>query len=114
MFEARQISKVIGAFAIRDIVIAHELFHYIESGRKDLYISRELIKVPGIFKNRSAKVRSLEEVAAMQFARDLLGLSINPFLLDILLIYEQNEDMAFRLYHYILETEEKESAQMLP
>jgi hypothetical protein len=73
---------------LKDLIIAHEIFHSIELKDKKLYTSA--IRVPlwrflgftyqsGLF--------AAGEIAAMDFAREITGISYNPFLFDILLLY---------------------------
>ena len=55
----------------------------------------ELWKKP--FSNRST-IACLSEMAAMAFARELLGLSVSPYMLDVLLLYAYSREQAWALY----------------
>lgn len=108
LFKRKGITNLVGSENIGEVMVAHELFHYIESIRDDLYISQKVLTLKGFFTgNRSVQVRSLEEVAAMQFTKDILSLHINPFVFDVLLLYSQNREMAMRIYNYIMDINQR-------
>ena len=103
LFLENDIAELVGTGDIREVMVAHELFHFIESARSDLYVSQRLLTLKGFLnRSRSVRVHTLEEVAAMQFTKEILELRVNPFVFDVLLLYSQNQDMATRLYKYIL------------
>lgn len=71
-----------------EILLAHELFHAVEEQYAGEIFTRtekiELWRKP--FSNRSV-ISCLSEIAAMAFARQLSGLSVSPYMLDVLLVY---------------------------
>lgn len=87
-----------------DILLAHELFHAVEEQNADTIYTRtekiELWRKP--FSNRST-IACLSEIAAMAFAKELLELPCSPYILDVLLVYAYDKEMAWGLYDEILE-----------
>ena len=89
---------------LETILLAHELFHVVEAQNADTIYTRcetiELWRRP--FHNRS-HIICLSEIAAMAFARRLLGLDYNPYALDVLLVYPYDANNACGLYDEICE-----------
>lgn len=85
-----------------DILLAHELFHAVEEQHETEIYTRtekvELWRKP--FSNRSS-IACLSEMAAMAFARELLGMDCSPYMLDVLLVYAYNKSAAWELYEEI-------------
>ena len=84
---------------LMEVLLAHELFHAVEEQNAEHIYTRtekvELWKKP--FSNRST-IACLSEMAAMAFARELLGLSVSPYMLDVLLLYAYSREQAWALY----------------
>ena len=79
-------------------VLAHELFHYLESSSKMLYTTA--VKVPLWRFLRFTYTSTLiapGEIAAMSFAREMLSLPYNPFIYDILLAYAKDKERGVEL-----------------
>ena len=89
---------------LKDVLLAHELFHTVEEQyEKEIYTRTEKIELwRKPFSNRSSIV-CLSEIAAMSFAKELLGLSCSPYVLDVLLIYSYDKEAAWGLYDEICE-----------
>lgn len=88
---------------LRGILLAHELFHAVEEQNEDIYTRTEKIELwRKPFSNRSCIV-CLSEIAAMAFAKQLLGLSFNPYALDVLLVFAYDPNAAYGLYDEICE-----------
>ncbi len=89
---------------VKSLLLAHEIFHWIEYCKEDSIYTRtekvELWKRP--FSNKSRLV-CLGEIAGMEFAREMLGISFSPYVLDVLLMYGYQEDAATALYEEIME-----------
>ena len=85
-----------------EVLLSHELFHAVEEQHADEIYTRtekvELWRKP--FSNRSSIV-CLSEMAAMSFARELLGLDSSPYMLDVLLVYAYDKEAAWGLYEEI-------------
>lgn len=87
---------------LEDIVIAHEMFHHFQENDETLYINTNKIVLWSIgkFKYKS-KLISQAEIASMAFAEEILGLNFSPNILDVLLLYPHNQDLAIDIYHDI-------------
>lgn len=80
------------------IILAHELFHAVEEQNPDIYTRTEKIELwRKPFSNRSS-IACLSEIAAMAFAKRLLNLPFNPYVLDVLLVYPYDATAACGLY----------------
>lgn len=94
--------------SVEDILIAHELFHFVEKEHKEdiftLNYKMELWRI-GPFRYTS-KIVSLSEIAAMCFAEKLLELPFSPYVLDVFLSYTYQQDAGGALYHEIRHTVE--------
>ena len=85
---------------IKEILIAHELFHYAEMKDKDTIFSlnkKIILWSLGPFKH-SSKIICLSELAAMSFAQTFKELSFSPYLLDVYLTYAYNKEAANALF----------------
>ncbi len=87
---------------VESVLLAHELFHHIEENNKDIYTKNTKIVLwkIGSFKYKSGLV-SIGEIAAMSFAKELLSLSYNPYVFDVLMLYPHDEKKAHELYKEI-------------
>jgi len=92
MFD-REIDRSLDGVRLRDVIISHELFHSIELTDKTLYTSS--VKIPlwrFLGYTHKSGIYALGEIAAMSFARELMDLTLNPFIFDVVLIYMKNDD----------------------
>ncbi|MBM7712550.1 hypothetical protein [Enterococcus xiangfangensis] len=83
-----------------DILLAHELYHYLENQQQLFTIKKQLMYQTGPFK-RQARLHALSEIAAMSFAQAYLELPFSPVILNIALLYpiapEYSEQLAKQL-----------------
>lgn len=71
---------------IKDIIVAHEIYHKIEFKNKNLYTNKVYVTYKKMFLfNKKAKIKTSSEIGAMAFAKVLLGLEVNPILLNYFL-----------------------------
>lgn len=85
----------ITAAGTRDVLLAHELFHHIESQNTELYTQKKKIELwKLLFYTHRSNVRALSEIAAMSFAKELLGLSYSPYLYEVLMLWPYDEEQA--------------------
>lgn len=89
---------------VESILIAHEMFHYLEEYDNDIYTKTTKITLWKLcsYKYKS-KLVALGEIAAMAFAKELLSLHYNPYIFDILMLYPHNEDITDKLFNEIKE-----------
>ena len=80
-FSSSGLYDVLGIFSSKEVILAHEFFHYIENRDEGNIFTRCYKEPCGFFKHYT-ELPPLGEIAAMGFARALLGLSWSPFLLD--------------------------------
>jgi hypothetical protein len=91
--------------SIIDIILGHEIFHYIEDQyEQEIYTRTEKILLWNFlgFKNCST-IRALSEIGAMEFTKELNGAKYSPFILDILLYYGYDSLSAEKIYRDVLE-----------
>lgn len=100
---------------IIDTIVGHEIYHFVEEQfEQEIYTRTEKIllwKFLG-FKNYST-IRTLGEIGAMAFTKELNGLQYSPFLLDFLLYYSYDSSGANNIYRDILgiSTESREAVE---
>ncbi|MDO5147406.1 MAG: hypothetical protein Q4D60_10410 [Eubacteriales bacterium] len=104
MIEEANLWNCLGKVNIEEILFAHELFHAVEFQKKrEIYTQTEKIELwRKPFSNKS-KILCLSEMAAMEFAKELTGISFSPYVLDVLLMYGYEKEAASALYEEILE-----------
>jgi len=88
---------------IEEILVAHELFHYVEMTNKNSIFSlnhRISLWRVGPYCHTS-RLAVLSEITAMAFAKKLLGLSFSPYLFDVFFTYLYNPDTATKLFQEI-------------
>ena len=84
---------------MEDLILGHEIFHYLEEEDENIYTRTEKIRLWKVlgFENRST-IRALSEIAGMYFSKKLNSFPYSPFALDILLYYNYNSETAFQMY----------------
>lgn len=95
--------NLISGKQMQEILLAHELFHWYEYQKADLPTNQKVLSLwkIGPLENKSRLV-SLGEIAAMAFAKEMLGLSYSPYILDVLLLLTVNLGLARELYNTVL------------
>ncbi len=98
---------------VTNLLIGHEIYHFLENNNKNLYSNTERITLFKIFKwQYRARIHILGEIAAMSFAKELNNVTYNPFILDILLVYGFNKSSASALYQDLILSEERVNSIM--
>lgn len=81
------LSSLLGHVRVRDVLLAHELFHAICRGDDGRPCRQPVARTRGIgFLSRQTTLSSLEEVSAMSFARELCGLGFDANVLSVLML----------------------------
>lgn len=96
---------IIDSSSVEKVLIAHELFHYIEeTNKKEIFTRNEKVELwsIGSFKNTST-IRSLGEIAAMSFSKELNGIGYSPFILDVIIVYGFNKNLAYKIYTQVMD-----------
>ncbi len=87
-----------------DIVLAHEIFHYIEHHNTSLYSNTRQINLWSLGKLYTHKSPLIcpGEIAGMSFAKTLLNLDFDPTILDYIFLVAFDYDKADNLYKRII------------
>lgn len=102
------LAAVTGELSVRDVLLAHELFHVValrlREGGETLFCNEKHVELPGINRlfGRRSTLPTLEEAAAMAFARELTGCPCSPFVLNALLLLPSDPDRAGDLYREVM------------
>ena len=104
LINEENLQDVLGYVDVEKVLIAHELFHHIEENDKDIFTRREKITLwkIGNYEYKSHMV-ALGEIAAMAFAKEMLGLSYNPYVFDVIMLYPHARENADKLYKEIMD-----------
>lgn len=88
---------------LKESILAHELFHYIESTEKLLYTTTIKVTLWNFFGffYRSG-LTAAGEIAAMSFTRELLSLPYNPFIYSFLLLCANDMNMGKNMIKKLL------------
>ena len=93
-----------GGFHITSVLLAHEIFHYVErQEKKDIWTQNYRIDLwaPPLLKNRS-KVAVLSEIAAMSFTKTMAQMRFSPYVLDAFMVYGYSPLAASALYEEMM------------
>ena len=87
----------------KDIVLAHEIFHYIEFHDKSLYSNIRRINLWSLGKlyTHTSPLICTGEIAGMSFAKILIDLDFDPNLLNYIFLVAYDFDKADKLYKRI-------------
>lgn len=99
-----KLNEFVGNVATADVVIGHELYHFLEQTVPDVYSTLELITLwkIGPFKNRS-RIVSLEEIGAMTFTQELMRLNCSPYIFEFIMLCALNIQKAKKLHDYLMD-----------
>ncbi|RDU38160.1 hypothetical protein DRW41_00900 [Neobacillus piezotolerans] len=102
LIQEHQLEQMLEEVDVEELLIAHELFHYIEEHDADIFTKNMKITLwkLGKFEYKS-RLAALSEIAAMQFAKEMLTLRFNPFVFDVLMLFPLNEGKANQLFSEI-------------
>jgi hypothetical protein len=109
LLKDEQVRNILGVQRVEQLILAHEIFHYLEErDSKTIFTRTEKIELWTIkpFHNRST-IRAIGEIAGMAFAERLLGLDYSPFVMDVFFVYGYSKEVATELYDEIMELTKK-------
>lgn len=91
--------ELVGNIKTVDLLVAHELYHYLEQTVPGVYTSQKHMTLwkLGPFEGK-VHIACLEEIGAMAFARKFTGLKCSPYIFDVIMLYGLNPTKAQRLY----------------
>ena len=112
LLQAAGLEERLGSVDVLDMLLAHELFHVVQQWEPDLYVNQKhiLLRKLGRLRQESRLV-SLEEVAAMAFARELLGMAVTPYVYDVWMLLPRAPERAQALYRQLMELREEVCGQ---
>ncbi|WP_430612106.1 hypothetical protein [Enterococcus sp. DIV0876] len=89
---------------VRSLLIAHEIFHYLEEQYgKNMYHTTKTIVLWRFFQyEHRSTIRCASEIAAMAFAKELCTANFVPQILDVLLSYPLEVDFSKSIYDRVL------------
>lgn len=89
---AKQVDNLLDTEIISQVVVAHELFHYMQELYPDTFIEQKLYesKILGLFKIKT-KLVVLEEIGAVSFSKTLSNLSYNPLIYNKMYAMAKNK-----------------------
>jgi len=112
--EKENLQEVLPSAAqIRQLLLGHELFHWVEEQYQDIiYTRKKKITLWKLWRyENQSTVRALGELAAMYFSQTLNQITYSPFVVDVLLSYSYNPELARNIYNDILMSVEKEKKE---
>ncbi|WP_409271807.1 hypothetical protein V1499_19490 [Neobacillus sp. SCS-31] len=102
LIHEHQLRSVLNDVDVEELLIAHELFHFIEEHDADIFTNNTKLTLWKLGKfHYKSRLSALSEIAAMQFAKDLLELDFNPFVFDVLMLFPLHEGKADQLFNEI-------------
>lgn len=106
LIDKEGLAKYIGDVKTTDLLLAHELFHYMETKMPDIYTMAKHVRLYKIWRYEyMSRILCLEEIGAMAFAKELTGLSCPTYVFDVLMLYDSNPKKALEQYKCIMEYE---------
>ncbi|ROR28258.1 hypothetical protein EDD66_105199 [Mobilisporobacter senegalensis] len=103
LLEEKDMNEMMEHVDIESMLLAHEMFHYMEEQDEKIYTRTETIELwkIGPLRNKS-KLMAIGEIAAMAFARELLGISYSPYVFDAIMLYPHDGGKTQKLVDEIL------------
>ncbi|MEG0338951.1 MAG: hypothetical protein RR573_03440 [Oscillospiraceae bacterium] len=104
MENAKLRSIMTDKLTVSNLLLAHELFHYVEeSAKAEIFTRTEKIELwhIGPITNRSVVI-AFSEIAAMAFAKEITELPYSPYLMDVFLVYGYSPQEASGLYETMM------------
>ena len=99
--EDAEVAAALPRLDITRVLLWHELFHAVELQKKaTIFTQTEKI---ALWRGPISTIRCLGEIAAMQFAAAMEGLTYSPYCLDVLLVYGYDMRAASALFDEIRE-----------
>ena len=93
---------------IKDLLTAHEIFHALQLRHNELLVNRPRVKLWKLFGYENiSRLVSLEEVAAMYFAKYYLGIYAVPYVYDVIMCMSRAPAKAKQLYRDIMKLKEE-------
>jgi len=104
------VGTLLGNPKLTEVLLAHEIFHYVEQQNKNEIWTKNYrmdMSIAKIFRQRVG-VAVLSEIAAMGFAGYLTSLPYLPYVMDAFLVYGYSPQAASALYEEMMKLAGKE------
>ncbi len=90
---------------IKEVVLAHELFHYLENKESDKFYTKcEKITTFKLFGHEfKSCITALSEIAAMNFAKRFTNLEFSTYVFDYLLLESIDKEASQSMYETLIE-----------
>lgn len=102
ILEMEAVQAVIPGLQVQQVLLAHELFHFVEERDKNIFTHQKVELASGGLQKR-AVITALSEIAAMAFAETLTELPCSPYVMDFLLLLGYQQSGALTLHKSILD-----------
>ncbi len=104
LIASNSLTELLGKVDVREVMLFHELFHFLELNDGGIYTKKLRIPLWKLFSyTYTSTVGILSEFASMEFARELTRLEFELFLLDPVLMYAMDERAGVRLFERMLQ-----------
>lgn len=101
--ENQSIANLISEEQMKNLILGHELFHFLEEEDETIYTRTEKIALWKLFGyTNNSTIRALSEIAGMYFTKRLNALQWSPFALDVILYYNYNMNEARKIYDDVI------------
>lgn len=100
-----EVAGVLGeGLDIARLLLAHELFHAVEERhRHEIFTKTEKVRLWSVGPlHNDSQVIALSEIAAMGFAKAVMGIGYSPYLMDVFLVYGYSPEEASGLYEEMM------------
>lgn len=102
LIQREGLEGLLGKQAMEDVLLAHELFHVTEYGKKGtVYTRTERVELWGRPLSNRSRTICLGEIGGMEFALRLTGIPYTPYVLDVLPMYGYDREAATAPYEEI-------------
>ena len=99
-----EISEFISERQIEDLILAHEIFHFLEQHDENIYSRKTTVPLWKLFfYEHKSQVRANSEIAAMCFAKAYNNFNLSCFALDIIIYYAYNQQGSRDMYGEVME-----------
>lgn len=104
LLQQEGLEELTGSVPTEEVLLAHELYHLLEHRDPSLYTRQKHLRLwkIGRWENRSS-ILCLSEMAAMAFAQAMTGLGCSVYVLDVLMLYVNNPQLALKKHQEIMD-----------
>lgn len=91
---------------VREVLIAHEIFHFLEMQYpEEMYSHQKTIRLWKLFNyEHRSTIGATSEIAAMAFAKEICSVDFVPQILDVLLSYPMEIEFSKNIYQMMMDS----------